>query len=118
MAGKAQLILVMGLAIILGMISLSLNRWSKVANESSSYYYDALSSHNIAMAGAQVGITKIVQDTSWYGSNQYWEYTTGGSYTITRDASEPLVLQSISSYNGYNEVLHDTIEVRTTDSPR
>jgi hypothetical protein len=111
MAGKAQLILVVGLSMILGMISLSLTRWSKAANESSSFYYEAMTSHNLAMAGAQVGICKAVQDTGWFGAEEYWEYTTGGSYAITRDLAEPLVLRSISSYQGINDMFHDTIEV-------
>lgn len=90
---------------------MNMNRWSKSAGHNSAYYYEALTSHNLAIAGAQVGITKAITDSAWFGSNDYVENTTGGMYTIERDAAEPLVVRSISTYNGFNEVLHDTIEV-------
>ncbi len=111
MAGKAQLILVMGLALILGLVSLNMTRWSKSAGHNSAYYYEALTSHNIALAGAQVAIAKSVSDSAFFGSYQYYEYTSGGSYTIERDTAEPLVIRSISNYQGYNEMFHDTVEV-------
>ena len=71
MAGRAQLLLVLGLGIILGGVSLNLNRWAKNAGHNSAYYYEALTSHNLALAGAQVGITKIVMDPDWYGYSTY-----------------------------------------------
>lgn len=111
MAGRAQLILVIGLGFLLGGVSMNLSRWAKSAGHNSAYYYEALTSHNLALAGAQVGITKIVQDTSWYGSADYVENTSGGTYTVERDAAEPLVVRSISTYSSLTEVLHDTIEV-------
>ncbi len=111
MAGRAQLILVIGLGLILGGVSLNMNRWSKSAGHNSAYYFEALTSHNLAIAGAQVGISKALTDSAWYGSNDYTENTSGGMYTIVRDPAEPLVVRSISTYNGFNEVLHDTIEV-------
>lgn len=111
MAGRAQLIMVIGLGLILGGISMNMNRWSRSAGHNSAYYYEALTSHNLAIAGAQVGISKALADSSWYGSTDYAENTTGGSYTLQRDPAEPLVVRSISTYNGFDEVMHDTIEV-------
>jgi hypothetical protein len=111
MAGKAQLILVIGLGFLLGGVSMNLNRWARSAGHNSTYYYEALTSHNLALAGAQVGITKAVKDSSWFGSQDYVENSSGGTYTVVRDAAEPLVVRCISTLNGFNDVLHDTIEV-------
>jgi hypothetical protein len=85
MAGRAQLILVIGLGLILGGVSLNMNRWAKSAGHNSAYYFEALTSHNLAIAGAQVGISKALTDSAWYGSNDYTENTSGGMYTIVRD---------------------------------
>lgn len=111
MAGRAQLVLVIGLGFLLGIVSLNMNSWSKSAGHNSTYFFDALTSHNLALAGAQVAITKIVDDSTWYGSQDYTENVSGGTYTVIRDPAEPLVVRSISTYNSFNEVLHDTIEV-------
>jgi hypothetical protein len=111
MAGRGQLILVVGLGILLGGISLDLNRWAKSARSNSDYYYEALTSHNLALAGAQVGITKVVQDPTWFGATTYQENVSGGSYLVQRTAAESLVVLSVSTYNGFNETLHDSVEV-------
>ena len=111
MAGKAQLTLVLGLGLILGGISFDLNRWSKSARSNSDYYYEALTSHNLALAGAQVGITKVMQDHTWYGLNSYQENVSGGTYTVERTTAESLIVRSVSTYNGFNETLHDSVEV-------
>src|SRR5271169_947383 len=103
MAGRAQLILVLGLGLLLGGISLDLNRWSKSANNNSSYYYEALTSHNLALAGAQVGIAKITGNPNWYGSSTYSENLSGGTYAVERTVAESLLIQSVSTYNGFNE---------------
>jgi len=111
MPGKAQLLLVLGLGFLLGGVSLDLNRWSKGARNNSDYYYDALMSHNLALAGAQVGITKVMQNPNWYGSTTYAENLSGGSYLVQRTVAESLVILSISTYNGFTETLHDSVEV-------
>ncbi len=111
MAGRAQLILVLGLGLLLGGISIDLNRWAKSANNNSSYYYEALTSHSLALAGAQVGIAKIAADPNWYGSTNYTETVSGGSYSVERTVAESLLIQSVSTYNGFTETMHDTVQV-------
>jgi len=111
MAGRAQLILVLGLGLLLGGISLDLNRWSKSARSNSDFYYEALTSHSLALAGAQVGITKVMNDPSWYGTTTYTENVSGGSYTVERLIDDSLEITSISTYNGFSETLHDSVEV-------
>ncbi|HUI10241.1 MAG TPA: hypothetical protein VL221_07930 [Bacteroidota bacterium] len=111
MAGRAQLMLVLGLGLLLGGLSLSMNRWARSANSNGAYFYEALTSHNLALAGAQVGIEKVTQDTTWYGSNTYQENTSGGSYTVTRNSSTPLLVESVSTYTTLTDVMHDTVDV-------
>ena len=115
MAGRAQLILVLGLGLLLGGLSLNMSRWAKSAGNNSAYFYEALTSHNLALAGAQVGIEKVTQDTTWYGSHTYTENTSGGTYTITRDPSTPLLVESVSSYTTLTDVLHDTVDIYLAD---
>ncbi len=117
MTGRAQLILVVGLGLLLGGLSLDLNRRARSANNKSDYYYEALTSHNLALAGAQVGITKVTGDPNWYASTTYAESTSGGTYTVERMVAESLVVRSVSTYNGFTETMHDTVEVYL-DTPR
>lgn len=117
MLGKASIIVVMGFGSILGYISYNLNRMSTNAVGNMSTYVEATSSHNLALAGANVGLAKFYADTTWFGSvTQNLGSTFGGSFTtsVTDLGGNVVRLRSVSTYvvpPPNAETLHDTVEV-------
>ncbi|MDL1893848.1 hypothetical protein FBQ87_13320 [Sphingobacteriales bacterium CHB3] len=117
MVGKASLIVVMGFGSILGYIALNLNRSATNAVGNMSTYYEATASHNIALAGANVGLAKFYTDTTWFGTiSQNLSSTMGGSFTVTNTdiGGNKVRLRSISTYvipPPNAETLRDTVEV-------
>ncbi len=116
MGGKAAMILVVSLSFILGYIGLNLNRYATDAVGNMASYYDASASHNLALAGANVGLSKFYEDTTWYGTiNQTFNSPSmRGSFSarMVDLGSKKAMLRSVSTY--HNLVcpdLHDTVEV-------
>ena len=66
------------------------------------------------MAGAQVGIAKITADPNWYGFRDATRRTSRAAPTRWSGRRRSLLIQSISTYNGFNETLHDTVQVYLT----
>jgi hypothetical protein len=117
MGGKAGIILVASLSFILGYIGFNLNRYATDAVGNMASYYDASASHNLALAGANVGLAKFYEDTTWLSgsiSQTFNEASLKGSFTATMDdlGSYRLRLRSVSNYRTwYSQDLHDTVEV-------
>jgi hypothetical protein len=117
MGGKAILIVVIGFGLILGYFSLNMSSMATRAVDNMSLYAAATESHNLATTGANVGLAKFYEDTSWRGSLTQSFTGTGafrGSFNINMQdvAGGDLRLRSISSYPvSAFESLHDTIEV-------
>jgi cytoskeletal protein CcmA (bactofilin family) len=116
MIGRGSLILVMGFGMILGYIAWNLNEYATRAVGNMSTYHYSTQSHNLAVAGANVGLSKLYQDSSWSGS--ITQTMTGdqgsGSFTVSRTnvTAERALIRSVSSYNTWGSgVLHDTVEV-------
>src|SRR3990172_2380185 len=104
MGGKASLVVVIGFAFILGYISLNLNNAANRASGNSSLYAAATASHNLATIGANVGLAKFYQDTTWFGSmtQEFTGQLLRGSFTTTMEnlGGNKLRLRSVSSYDG------------------
>ena len=121
MVGKAGLIVVVGFSIILGFMSMNMARLGKKAVNNMSSYNDATLSHNLASAGANIGLARFYADTSWRGDTT--QVMSGsifnGSirYGVANNPSVPnqVRLQAISTYQSPTlpiaEVLHDTVMV-------
>jgi hypothetical protein len=116
MIGRASLIMVVGFGMILGYIAWNLNSYATRTVGNMSTYHYSTQSHNLAVAGANVGLAKFYQDTSWTGS--VTQTLTGdqgsGSFTVSRTniSSDRALLRSVSSYNTWGSgVLHDTVDV-------
>ncbi len=116
MIGRASLIMVMGFGLILGYIAWNLNEYATRAVGNMSTYHYSTQSHNLAVAGANVGLAKLYEDTSWTGS--VTQTMTGdqgsGSFTVSRMniSGDKAMIRSVSSYNTWGSgVLHDTVEV-------
>jgi hypothetical protein len=89
MPGKASIILVIGFGLIMGYMTLSLHDGGKRATHGSSLFYETTIVHNLAVAGAHMGLAKVFEDTTWGLSGESIERTlTGGnipgSYIVDR----------------------------------
>jgi hypothetical protein len=116
MGGKAILIVVIGFGLILGYFSMNMNSMATRAVDNMSTYAGATESHNLATTGANVGLAKFYQDTTWFGSTTQ-SFSGGkfrGSFTVTNQnlGGGNIRLQSVSTYPvSAGETLHDTVEV-------
>lgn len=116
MVGKASIILVIGFGFILGYISLNLNNIATQAVDNMSQYTASTESHNLALTGVNVGLSKFYQDTSWRGPITYSSDTPPikGRYTVgvTPVGVGKLRLRSVSTYHASPvDVYYDTVEV-------
>jgi hypothetical protein len=116
MGGRAAMILVVSLSFILGYIGFNMNRYATDAVGNMASYYDASASHNLALAGANVGLSKFYEDTTWFGTvNQTFDTPSmKGSFSarMVDLGSNKAMLRSVSTFRTwYAQDLHDTIEV-------
>jgi hypothetical protein len=116
MGGRAALIVVVSLSFILGYIGVNMNRYATDAVGNMASYYDASASHNLAIAGANVGLAKFYEDTTWFGTTtQTFDLPSmRGSFTarMVDLGSNKAMLRSVSTYQTwYAADLHDTVEV-------
>lgn len=117
MVGKASIIIVIGFCFIFGYAALNMNRLATNAIGNMSSYYEATASHNLALAGANVGLAKFYGDTTWFGTaTQTLSTPFTGSFTVgVADLGGDVVrLRSVSTYvvpPPHAETLHDTVEV-------
>ncbi len=108
--------MVMGFGLILGYIAWNLNEYATRAVGNMSTYHYSTQSHNLAVAGANVALSRLYEDTSWTGSLSQTlsgEQGTGG-FTVSRTnlSADRALIRSVSSYNTWGSgVLHDTVEV-------
>ncbi|MCK5571994.1 MAG: hypothetical protein KAJ12_04510 [Bacteroidetes bacterium] len=114
MGGKAALIHIIGFGFILGYISMNLNVIAGRAQGNMSAYAAATESHNLAITGANVGLARFYQDTSWRGSEtQVLSGALNGdfTYSITNSVTGVPVLKSVAKCRGIDGLLYDTVVV-------
>ncbi len=114
MGGKAALIQVIGFGFILNMVSTNLNTIATRAQGNMSQYAAATESHNLAVSGANIGLARFYQDTSWRGTvTQTLNGAMKGTlkYTVANHSSGRPYLRSVSACNYPDGVLRDTVEV-------
>jgi hypothetical protein len=116
MTGRASIVLVLGFAVALGYISINLNRYSTSAVTNMSTYVEATASHSLALAGANAGLSKFYQDTTWGGSMSQTldDKNIPGSFAteIVDLGGYRKMLRSVSTYGSWSTgTLHDTVEV-------
>ncbi len=123
MTGRASLILILGFSLLMGYALQNLNTAGTLAAGNASTYNQMTASHNIALAGANVGLAKLYRDTTW-GSASTASMTqtfTGtpfaGSFTVSAfKAGAWKTLRSISTYPAGGETYNDTIEVSLSNN--
>jgi hypothetical protein len=115
MGGKAALIIVIGFMILLGIVARELTVVSTRAQGNMSTYAASTQSHNLAITGANAGLARLYQDTSWRGTQtQNLTGSLNGSftYTVATGANGRPFLRSISLVKGPYETLSDSVEVQ------
>jgi hypothetical protein len=116
MGGKASILLVFGFGLVLSYISFNLYNFSSSALANMTSYYDATASHELALAGANVGVSKMYMDTTWEGplSESFTSQELNGSFEVYAFDAGPnrRIVRSVSSYpSSASGTLHDTVEV-------
>ncbi len=120
MVGKAGLIVVVGFAVILGYMTMNMGRLGRKAVDNMSSYNDATLSHNLATAGANIGLARFYADTTWRGDTTQNlngpKFYGAIRYGVANTTTPNLVrMQAISSYTSPTlplaETLHDTVIV-------
>ena len=124
MGGRAALILVMGFGFIFGYIAIRINQLESYAVDNTSRYFEVTNSHNLAVAGANIGLSKLYQDTT------LWNYTNSTDTTLVHQSfstgpfangsltaffrlvgGTTLRLRAVSGLTSMNRVYRDTVEV-------
>lgn len=117
MVGKAGIVYVMGLALIFGMISWNMNRYSVETTGNMETYTEGTIAHNLALAGANIGLMKLYQNHGWGGNFSQNFNLPGlkGSANISLSLSGAKgLLTSVSTYSTWwitGGSIHDTIRV-------
>lgn len=114
MGGKAALIHIIGFGIILGYIANNLNDVASRAQGNMSNYASSTESHNIAVAGANVGLARFYQDTLWRGTvteDLAGVFSGSFTYSITTQANGKPLLRSVSNVLAAEGTVRDTVEV-------
>lgn len=114
MGGKAALIQILGFGFIISMISTNLNTIATRAQGNMSQYAAATESHNLAVSGANIGLARFYQDTSWRGAvTQNLSGALKGSltYSIANHPSGRPFLRSVSACSHPDGTLRDTVEI-------
>jgi hypothetical protein len=122
MGGKAAIILVIGFGILLGRIAFNMNDLETKAVDNVSYYLQNTIAHNLALAGANVGLSKVYQESSLRGVvSDPPQFTAGpfagGKYTATMTdiGGSRLLLRTVSTYQGLKDTVDVTFAAPTTN---
>ncbi|MEW6509788.1 MAG: hypothetical protein AB1428_02385 [Bacteroidota bacterium] len=118
MGGKAAIIFVLGFSFLMGYTVLNLNTAGTRAVGNMSTYNAMTASHNLALAGANVGLAKFYRDTTW-GSTGTESVTQSfdsgplqGSFTAyAYKIPQGKMMRSVSTYAVNGTTYRDTIEV-------
>jgi hypothetical protein len=121
--GKASIIYVIGLSVIVAYVLLSVNTSSSDSMDSFSEYYGRTMAHNIAVAGANIGTQLILSDTGYMATRT--DSFAGGRYTTTVakfNASGDKRLTSISTISLFDNiseksVIRDTVVATFRHTP-
>ncbi len=118
MGGKASLILILGFSFLMAYAILNLSTAGTRSVENMSAYTAMTASHNLALAGANVGLAKLYRDTTWgsSGSSTVSQSFAGpafiGSFSATASlVSQGKLLRSVSAYPAGGTIYRDTVEV-------
>jgi hypothetical protein len=123
MTGRASLILILGFSLLMGYLLQNLNNAGSLAAGNMSTYNGMNASHNLALAGANVGLTKLYRDTTWGSSGTgsvTQSFASGpflGTFTVSAfRAGLWKTVQSVSAYPAGGTTYRDTIQVSLSNN--
>jgi len=118
MGGKASLILILGFTFLMAYAILNLSTAGTRSVDNMSAYTAMTASHNLALAGANVGLAKLYRDTTWGspGPSTVSQSFTGlpfnGSFSATASlVPQGKMLRSVSAYPAGGTTYRDTVEI-------
>jgi hypothetical protein len=118
MGGKAALILILGFSFLMAYAILNLSTAGTRSVDNMSAYTAMTASHNLALAGANVGLAKLYRDTTWgsTGPSTLSQSFTGlpfnGSFSATASlVPQGKMLRSVSAFPSGGTTYRDTVEI-------
>jgi len=110
--GKATIVYVIGLTLIIGLALSNINRSSLDSMDTYATYFGRTMAHNIALAAANVGASRVLFDPT-FGSNFSGTFS-GGTYDVIwadtgMGQTFTKFMTATSSYNAGGETIRDTI---------
>lgn len=117
--GKSMLIYVVGMSAMIGYAMLNLNNTGLNSMDNYSLYFSRCMSHNIALAGANIGTRLCLSDTA-YNTNLLNQSFAGGTYDIlitkSGDTTKVKSRSYVPMYYYNNRKSQPTWETKMTDS--
>ena len=112
MMGRASVILVLGYAAIFAILQYRISEVGTAATENMVSYHEVMTGHNVAVAGANLGLAMVFQDPTVRGLLTQDQSFYNGSFTLRFDslAADSFLLKSTGTFQ--NEV--HTVEVYMT----
>ncbi|MEO8167731.1 MAG: hypothetical protein ABI623_05745, partial [bacterium] len=117
--GKQMLVYVLGMGVVIGAALLNLNRNSLSSQDTYAAYYGRVAAHGIAIAGANIGTSLCLADTS-YNTNLLNRNLNGGQFNVyITKAGDSVIVRSIGSLNlryydyasaQWKTTLYDTVD--------
>jgi hypothetical protein len=118
MGGKAALILILGFSSLMAYVIMNLSSAGTRSVDNMSAYTAMTASHNLALAGANVGLARLYRDTTWGSSGtstisqSFTGYPFSGSFSATASLiPEGKMLRSVSAFPSGGTTYRDTVEV-------
>lgn len=118
MGGRASLILVLGFSFLMAYVILNLSNAGTRSVDNMSSYAAMTASHNLALAGANVGLANLYRDTAWgsSGASTVSQSFTGipfnGSFSATASlVPQGKMLRSVSACPAGGTTYRDTVEI-------
>ena len=108
--GKASIVYIVGLWVIMTIALMSINATNTSAIENFTTYYGRTMAHNIAVTGANIGTQKLLFDPS-YSTDLLDQQYAGGSFDlhITKTGGDSAWVQSYAAYTAGGGTIRDTV---------
>jgi hypothetical protein len=118
MGGRASIILILGFSVLMVYAILNLSNAGTRAVDNMSSYTSMTASHNLALAGANVGLARLYRDTTWGTSGastisqSFSGFPFNGSFSATASlVPQGKMLRSVSAFPSGGTTYRDTVEV-------
>ena len=118
MGGRAALILVLGFSFLMAYAILNLSSAGTRSVDNMSAYAAMTSSHNLALAGANVALAKLYRDTTWGTasastiSQTFTGIPLNGTFSATAlVVAQGKMVRSVSAFPAGGSTYRDTVEV-------